>query len=160
MQTAPWSRRKVRWKITCLSEGKGGGLRKKTTVISPRSWFFFPVVFTGKAVSRLTWWSFMYYTSKCSVWKAGNGELRDPFLPSETFAHREGARWKKQTKGGRKEKKNLFQTRRLNSAAASDRNRNQFKAEQSSFITYKWLKWFVGFKNLLVLVRVQKVRKQ
>lgn len=48
---------------------------------------------------------------------------------------------KKQIKVGKKEKKkNLFQTRRLNSAAASDRNRNQFKAEQSSFITYKWLK--------------------
>lgn len=54
----------------------------------------------------------------------------------------EKVRDEKADKGGKKgkKKKNLFQTRRLNSAAASDRNRNQFKAEQSSFITYKWLK--------------------
>lgn len=73
-------------------------------------------------------------------------------------------RWKlkKQTKE-EKNPKAYFRPKRAQERSNPQQEQKSarvFEVEQSSFITYRWLKSFVGFKNLLVLVSVQKVRKQ
>lgn len=78
-------RRKVRRKITCLLGGQGERVKKENVSNKPEFLVLFPAVLPGTAVSRLRRQSFIHCPSKSSAWKVGDGELRDPFLSSETF---------------------------------------------------------------------------
>lgn len=157
-------RKKVRWKITYLLGQQGEGLIKENVTSKPDVLVLSPCNPYWDSSVQATLMKFY----KLPFQMQGGGSRgwwgQKPFLVISYPSHREGVSCKsRQRKKGKKKTQNLFQTKAVSTVeqpAIEQKSAQVFEVEQSSFITYRWLKSFVGFKNLLVLVSVQKVRKQ